>query len=232
MPLLVPGYIQQAGVIDEPLDYVWDESVKEEILLDQPRLMDRLSEITDRGGLAFCLASAEWILWKLSKKLPDSTPFQLLEAAWAGTIDWLYLKSFNPPEWLDDLPDPIAGTLDQALWLLKEALVAAREGEPPYDRASALSELAIRILKKPDSYKSWRRFVLRRLAQLYPAREDQQLGEPVPREALDREFDFKPELARALLARFLASLDPARNPYLRSAKEMKAAGFKGTPYST
>jgi hypothetical protein len=57
------------------------------------------------------------------------------------------------------------------------------------------------------------------------------LGVPVPREILDPDFDYEPEKAEGLLARFLNDLDPNENPYLSPPEEMIKAGFEGTPYS-
>jgi hypothetical protein len=90
-------------------------------------------------------------------------------------------------------------------------------------------------LPKRDAYKEWRRFVIRRLTKFYPLTEEtadeEALGPPVPRAALDPSFDYRPELARDLLANFLRSCDPGKNPYLRSPKEMLDAGFEGVPYA-
>jgi hypothetical protein len=231
MSLLIPSYIRSAGIVEDPIQHKWNESVKEDVLLDQPRLTDRLSGMTHRALLAFSLGSAEWVVWRLSKHLPDSASFQLLEAAWAGTIEWRYLKSFDVPDWLGELPPPIGGPLDTAFWLLREAFVAAREGEPFRHFSAALSELVLRIVAKSESYKEWRRFVIHRLTEMYPRTQENRLGTPVPREALDPSYEYKPELANALLVPFLKALDYTQNPYLRSPEEMIAAGFTGRPYS-
>jgi hypothetical protein len=55
-------------------------------------------------------------------------------------------------------------------------------------------------------------------------------GDPIPLEALDPDFDYKPEMRKDLLASFLSRLDWKKNPFLRSPDEMKKLGFPGTPY--
>ncbi len=231
MSISMPDYIRAAEVDRDQIQHTWDESANDEILLDQPRLTERLSGISYRGMLAFSLGSAEWTVWRLSPHLPDRIPFQVIEAAWAATIDWSYLKSFDVPEWAEELPAPIGGPLDQTFWLLQSAFVSARRIEPFWQSAASLSELALRVLIRPEIFKEWRRSVIDRLTRLHPKQKENRLGTPVPREALDPSYDYRPEVAPELLDKFLKSLDYAQNPYLSSPEEMIAAGFEGTPYS-
>jgi hypothetical protein len=95
----------------------------------------------------------------------------------------------------------------------------------------SLAFLTLHVVPDPKPFKDWRRFAIGRLATLYPLDKENRLGPPVPREALDPELDYKPEMAPQLLSKFLQSLDPSTNPYLRPATEMIADGFDGTPYS-
>jgi hypothetical protein len=231
MPLAMPSLIRTLGIVDEPIRHEWDDSIKQDVLLDQPGLRKELSATTDRGVLAFSLGSTEWIVWRLSRHLSDGIPFLVIEAAWAGIVDWRYLKSLDVPDWSETMPRPIGGPLELAFWLLRHAFIAAREGEPGWDYAASLSELTSRVLNRPESFKEWRDFVIDRLRHTHPVQKDNVLGAPVPREALDAGFDYQPSMASQLLSRFLASLDPAANPYLRSSEEMLAAGFQGKPYS-
>ena len=54
---------------------------------------------------------------------------------------------------------------------------------------------------------------------------------PVPRAFFEPGFVHTPATSRKALSAFLKGLDPARNPYLRSAKDIKRLGWKGTPYA-
>jgi hypothetical protein len=57
------------------------------------------------------------------------------------------------------------------------------------------------------------------------------MGDVVPREAMDPDFDFRPDLTEHLVQDFLRGLDPATNRLLRTPKEMLECGFKGVPYT-
>jgi len=52
----------------------------------------------------------------------------------------------------------------------------------------------------------------------------------VPPQLLDPTFDYHPDQREALVAGFLANLDPAHNRYLRTPEAMLDLGFTGTPY--
>src|SRR5262245_3159095 len=230
MSLVMPNYIKSGEVDNDPIQHSWDESTSEELLLDYPRLTERLSAVSYRCLLAFSLGSAEWVVWRLSRHFADLVPFQVVEACWAGTIDWRYLKSLDVPNWEEQLPAPIGGPLNLAFWLLQTIFVAARRLEPFWQSSASVSELALRILSMPDQFKVWRRFVVDRLTRLHPKQQKDRLGTPVPREALDPNFDYNPDVAPELLRRFLKNLNPSQNPYLSSPEEMIADGFVGTPY--
>ena len=55
-------------------------------------------------------------------------------------------------------------------------------------------------------------------------------GPCVPRQAVDPDFDFKPEMTNDLLSDFLHGLHHTKNHYLRSPDEMQKLGFTGIPY--
>ena len=231
--LQIPKYIESARIVDEPLGFEWDELQKDEVLLDQPRLMRRLNAISYRGVLSFSLGVIEWIIWRLSrhlKELKEERPFQATEAAWAGAIDWRYLKSLELPEWEEEFDESVGGPLALGFELLTEVFIEARRVRPVSQSAAPLSEIPIKILPKTDSYKEWRRSTIQRLKQVYPMKDQDRLGQPVPREALETSLDYRPELASEYLAKFLRECNPNENPYLSSPEEMIRAGFKGVPY--
>jgi len=53
---------------------------------------------------------------------------------------------------------------------------------------------------------------------------------PVPREFFEPGFEYSELAAHEAWKKFLQTLRPAENTYLRTPEEMKAEGFKGTPY--
>ncbi|WP_147445087.1 hypothetical protein [Corallococcus sp. CA053C] len=50
------------------------------------------------------------------------------------------------------------------------------------------------------------------------------------REALDPDFDFRPEMAPTLIGAFLGNLNYEANPFLRTPEEMRKLFFEGIPY--
>jgi len=232
MLLDIPRYIESTGIVDEPITHEWDDSDEEEVLLDQPRLMGRLNQISYRGVLAFSIGITEWVVWRLSQHLnDDDTPFLAIQASWAGMIEWRYLKSLDISELEEELDEPIGGPLALAFKLLTDVFIEARRVRPVSQNAAPLSEIPIKLIPNPDVYKAWRRTIIGRLTQMYPMKQDDRLGSPVPREALDPNIDFRPEIAPEFLVSLLRRCDPKKNHYLSSPKEMIADGFQGKPYS-
>jgi hypothetical protein len=81
------------------------------------------------------------------------------------------------------------------------------------------------------TFGSWLSESLRRCHQFLPASDvEVEKQPPVPRELFDPSFDPREDAVREALTRFVATLDPTRNPYLRSAEAMLADGFVGQPY--
>jgi hypothetical protein len=230
MILEMPSYIAPA-LPGEPLDFKWGRAEEDEMLLDQPRLMHRLNAISYRGVLSFSVGVIEWIVWRLSQHFPNDSPLQTTQAAWAGTIDWRYLKSLDVPEWEEEWETRVGGPLAFAFQRLTDIFIEARRVRPVSQHAAPLSEVPIKLLTQPEPYKEWRRFAIQRLTEVYPMKDNDRLGPPVPREALDPSVGYRPEMAQEFLALFLSKCDPAANPFLASPEEMIRNGFEGVPYS-
>jgi hypothetical protein len=226
----MPSYIKAAKVSEDPISHEWSETDEENLLNDNPSLRARISAISFRGQLAFAAGTAEWVAWRFSRFLEDQTACQALEAVWAGQIDRRYVRSLDMPEWEAQYDRPIGGALGQAFWLLREAYVAFTRSQPLSQFATPLSAVALHVLPRPEPYKEWRRATIARLTKLYPMRDDDKLGPPVPREALDPGRPFDPNSAHTLLSEFLQTLEHQGNPHLYSPDELSEAGFQGTPY--
>jgi hypothetical protein len=229
MSLLIPNYISTTGIVDDHIKHDWGESEEEAFLDADPRLESRIGAIAYRGVVALSLGSAEWIVWRLSKHIEDPVPLQVIEAMWAAIIDWRYLKWLDIPDW-EELPEPVGGPLDMAFNLLFQIvdLVSRKQFASP--EAACISELTLHVLNDPEPFKEWRRFTIRRLTQMHRRTDDDVLGDPISREVLDPDFDYKPEIGDKLLSNFLRNLDHTQNPYLCSPEEMISDGFDGTPY--
>lgn len=226
-----PTYIAAAGIPISPPDYVWNEQVEEEVMFQQPRIAHRIARMSHRAALAFSLGAIEWTLWRLHRELPDERPFQLLEAAWGGIVDWHYLDSFDLPEWEEDFDWPVGGPLAQSFFCLQESFGEAREGKPFIHLPVTISEVALRVCGQPETFKTWRRTLIERLVQTSPMDLRAPLGRPVPRDIVDPGYVPSAESDQERIAAYIASLDWQTNPFLGKPDEMKAAGFEGNPYS-
>ena len=155
-------------------------------------------------------------------------PHQYLEAAWAAVINDRYLDPWEPPD--EDWLGPIRGPLSIAMLIIKEAVMTAIFEFSPGIAPSYISNLVGYVLKDRTPFLRWRELVLNRLKKFYPLNLEETLGEVVPREALDPDFNFSPEFTEKLINKFLGSLDYKTNPFLNSPEEMISLKFEGTPY--
>ena len=229
MTLPVPGYIAAANVAEPAPRYEWDDWNLPQIFDgDDDGFKRRLERLSYRAILGFTIATGEWIVQRFARLSSDPVPELHLEAMWAGMIDSRYVRYWEPPDsqWLG----PIRGALRLAIVFSLEAMVdldACGEVALSGDRAA---RVALRVLPDPRPFESWRDRIVARLEQLYPHEKRDPVGDVVPREALDPAVDFRPEQAEALVRRYLAGLDPARNQFLATPEEMRVRRFRGTPY--
>jgi hypothetical protein len=226
-----PPYIAEANLPGTPPDYVWNDEVEEEVMFHQPRIANRIGRMSDRAALAFSLGAIEWTLWRLRTELPDDRPFQFLDAAYGGLVDWLYLKSFDLPTWEEEFDRAVGGPLAASFWLLQEAFTEARRGRPFIHMPVSISEVALRVCGRPDAFKAWRRTVIERLVETDPMNLPAPTGRPVPRDILDPSYVPSPSADSERIGAYLAGLDWRTNPFLRPPDVMRADGFEGVPYA-
>jgi hypothetical protein len=103
-----------------------------------------------------------------------------------------------------------------------------------------MSKLAELVLPDPAPFIAWRDACVDRLAKQYPRpNEDPEdffgdhikYGSWVPREVFDLERPFDVGETRRLMERFLATLNPADNPFLNEPDEMlEFPDYEDTPY--
>lgn len=231
MALKIPKYIELTGIVDTPITHDWDNANPlKAYYCEDSRLEHRIAGTSDRGVIALSAGFAEWVAWRMQKHVADPVLFQLIEAIWASIVDWRYIRPFGllkREEW----NGPLGGPIWAAANLLRKVKKLISGNEFAWPEAVCLSYLVLHVIPDPKPFKDWRRFAIRRLVATYPQNKDDLLGEPVPREITDPDFEYKPEMAKDLLGSFLEKIDPSENPYLSAPKEMLEAGFKGTPYS-
>lgn len=228
MAFSVPRYISNAGIITDIIEHDWNELEMMYLPVDS-RLRNRIGGISYRGIIALSLGMAEWIIWRLSKFLKDPVPFQLIEALWAAIVDWHYLKWDNIPSW-NEYPDPIRGPLVKTFNFLDQIVGLVRKKQFASPELLYISEIALHVIPDPKPFKYWRRFIIQNLNNVYPRKDEDILGPPVPRDFLELDFDYNAETARKVLFNYLKSLDHMQNPFLSSPEEMVLKGFTGTPY--
>jgi len=235
--LTVPAHIDALGVRGAQPDFKSDRTTLGGLAdVEVPIVYAAAAGASERAKLAFGAATAEWIAWRLDGAADVGDLLQFLEGLWAAVIDYRYFQEVKhaAPE--------NGGDLDHLLfkvWQTANALarLCPRGKGKPMD-CVALSVLARHVLPRPaqPALKDW---LARVTTDLLPAHwpMDEEIkdaaarqGPPVPREAFDPAFAYDPARDRELLDAFLRGLDPAKNPYLRPAAEMKAAGFPGEPY--
>jgi hypothetical protein len=187
-----------------------------------------MSKVSYRAIMAFTNACAEWIVHRLILVSDDPEPCQHLEASWAGVIDPWYALYWEPPD--EEWAGPIRGALQLAIIFTLEARMDAHACADPARSADYASNLAAHIQTNPQPFHEWREHAVMRLEHLYPFTEDDPMGDVVPREALDPDFDFQPDMTEKLIEVYLNGLNPASNRFLRAAQEMTKSGFKGVPY--
>lgn len=230
MTLPVPAYLQRAGIQDRSLRFTWDDTAYERAYepLD-PDVRARMARLSQRANLAFAIACAEWVFHRFEPVSHEPLLEDYVEAAWAAVIDARYAHFYIEPRG-DDWRGPDRKPLAVALMLLVDTVVRVENDDHPDIGAVSLANLAEHVMTNPRPIQEWRERIVPRLERLYPLDPRDTRGEPVPREALDPDFDFQPELAPTLISGFLRRLDPGRNPFLRAPEEMRRLYFEGIPY--
>jgi hypothetical protein len=183
--------------------------------------------------LALSAGSAEWVAARWPR-LAEPALLPEIEAMWAGIIDWRYMyppvsSSIMPKG--EDCQGPERGPICDAFLTLSNVIGRAQRSASTLAHCATLSQLAIHVLPDASGFKEWRRAVIERVTALYPRQKEDPIGPPIPREALDPNQQYQPEMAQELLARFLRGLDYRKNPLLRSPEDLRQQGFKGTPYA-
>lgn len=232
MSLSIPSHIKAAGIVLQPIEHEWEDADEQAVITGNATIESKLSIISHLGVAALSLGAVEWLIWRFEQYLPDRVPFQIVEASWAGIIDWRYLNWKDLPieEW-EELPWSVGEPLTIAFELFQEMLYMLRDGGFVPVTSSCLAELPLHVLNNPESYKQWRRFAIRQLIKTHPANREDRMGAAVPREALDPSCDYESANDAGLVSVYLQGLDYSQNPYLNSPEEMIEQGFAGTPYA-
>jgi hypothetical protein len=207
-----PAYIPVIQLQSMPIRHGWDDRDPYPALGEQDDvLMEQLAELSDRAKKAFTIACAEWVVYRLAHLDSDPAPLDYIEASWAGLTDWEIAYIWEPDS--DAWQGPVRGPLDMAVRTITNCHYALGLGGGEGDGAFAV-KLALYIIPDPKAFQDWLQMVVPRLQKLYPRDENNPMGEPVPREAMDPAVQITPELAEQILKTFLDGLDFAKNEFL------------------
>jgi hypothetical protein len=225
----LPTYIAAAKIEGLPIRHSWES--EDHFIHDSPAMENLLFPIAFRGVASIATGISEWIIWRF-EGLTDSTDAkQFVEACWAGLIDWRYRT-----EWRKSRETNPVGPIDSPLASMYDLLnrvfqLAAIKSNGVGGNTIYLVYLARHVLPRKPPFENWLKGVLGRFAEAYPRKQPNPLGPPIPRQALQPNFESNAEESAELLRQFLSGLNPSANPYLRQPDEMIKLGFAGTPYS-
>jgi len=242
MPYSIPPYIVATSLDSPVLNYVWDDTrVDEDFLYNPENLIGRMAQVGLHAKIALGIGIYEWIVFRFRIVSDDPLPFQLAEGAWCANIHRSYMEYFelDRDEWLG----PVRGPLwCAATWLLPMIYFSDDAPEEWESSLAFLSSLAIHVVPIPSVFESWMDKCVDRMIEFYTMRkpdpfedlfgekEEERRGEYVSQEVLDPNFEYKLEMGKELLSKFLLNVNYKQNPLLSSPEEMIQKGFKGIPY--
>jgi hypothetical protein len=205
-------FIPETAIYTTPPTYAWDEYDPYSVLADRDRTTEgSLEKLTDRAQVAYALGCAEWVVFTLLPLIEDDRPLQLLEAFWAFQMSDYYAL---PDELIEEeWQGPIRGPIDLSLVTVRNTVILAEEGNSQIH--AAFSELIpLYVLCDPAPFFTWRTHALE-ILQRFASNATTQRGDPIPRELIMNLPGMQPQLpAGEWMNRFLASVDPAQNPFL------------------
>jgi hypothetical protein len=255
MTLTVPAYLVESGVQTQAARFKWDEWKLKDI--EEPYdevLIERLATcFSQRAILAVGLGSAEWLVYRFMALNNDPAPWDYLEAAWAMMVHYRYSNYGNGTGWIEHAEgsaDPwegaVRGPVTRALTIVQSTIqeLAWHGPQNPaeYSRYAARSmatvhRLALHVMEHPAPYSHWMSAALDRLQKTCPLVPGDEVGDVVPRSALNPSEPFEARRIQELVDGFLRHLDPNANPFLSDVEGMmqhieddEEPDFPGTPY--
>jgi len=227
--------------LNGPLDYEWDRDIstsfQENPADDHPTLYEALQLISIKAAYSLGVACSEWVIARLQTAADVSDAVLRIHAAWAASIDYRYADLPKPESPSKELPAPIGSPL----WMTKQFLnyehqflIKTYKGVPNKGvRGTALRFVLLgqHIAGQASGYEGWLAGSLRKATEFFPAEPTPiQQERSVPPDFFDPEFTWSEQAGAASQARLLSELDPSKNPYLRTAEQMRGDGFEGDPY--
>jgi hypothetical protein len=250
MTLPVPDFITRAKITGLPVQHQWSqEDAMVALGSENPTVERKLAASSARVLLSLSAGLAEWLQVRFAQLQADPELEQLIEAVWAASIDFRYLKA-DAREFPSDDTDPVRGPMQECKrvlrWITEEAYLDADMGVVSYTQN--LGSLVNYVLPDTKAFQKWLKGAMASLPALSAPSilvigkvdgafksqprgvVESVWGTPVPREALDPSFDPKAADSAKLIDELLQKIDKPGNPFLRSPAELTAMGMVGTPY--
>ena len=235
----LPAYLVAVNLSALPVDYPWDSTISNRFWASNdeysPRLAKALGLISARAAWALGVACSEWVAARVDGHVDTADALLRIEAAWAAAADRRYANLPRPAPNPPSAPDEFASPLRLAMRLLTNGLELYHgAGKGVRSGTQALAMLVEHIAGRQPAFSPWLSESLRRAYQHFPRVDVPVEQEPAVSKELyepgEPGFVWRDGIAQESLDRFVSTLDPSRNPYLRAPDEMRAAGFPGLPY--
>jgi hypothetical protein len=249
MTLPVPDFITRAKITGQPVQYQWSQGDAMVAMgSENPTVERKLAASSARVLLALSAGLAEWLQARFAPLYADPELEHLIEAVWAASIDFRYLKG-DAGKFPRDDTDPVRGPMQQCKRVLRwitEAYLDADMGVVCYTQN--LGSLVNYVLPDTKAFQKWLKGAMASLPPLSAPSilvigkvdgafksqprgvVESVWGTPVPREALDPSFAPNSSDSAKLIDDLLQNLYSPGNPFLRSPGEVAALGMSGTPY--
>lgn len=228
--------VRAAGISGAPMKYEWDLDVSREITYpleeEHARLVYAFDMISERAAFALALANAEWVAGRFEGIIDISDALARIEAGYAAELDPRYVNLPEPAEPFPKKLQDAHGPLKLARMLISSSFGYYSRGEAAVNsEAMSMALLARHVCPKRKRFDAWLSGALRKLHVYFPdAQAPLSAQAPVPQVFFELDSDWDPVTVPQHLEAFLAGLDPTKNPYLVDAQQLKALGFRGTPY--
>jgi hypothetical protein len=214
-----------------PLDYEWDTTIGNGFLAasdeGHPRLAEALEAVDIHGAADLVVGAAEWCIARVQANMPVEDSRLRLQSAWAATVDPRYSTLAGSPP-VEVGPDNVWTLPD---WWVRRGLMGfigyLEKGRSSKVRQMALGTILVaeHICGRDAAFGPWLASMLRAKTASSPRHADD-----IDYTSRDLSPPTHQELTAPSREERLAGLDPATNPYLRSAADMAALGFVGNPY--
>ncbi|CBK41717.1 protein of unknown function [Nitrospira defluvii] len=225
-----PLYIRKANIDDATIRYPWDDwNVEGLIGPPSQTLLEDISRLSLRAGFAFLTASAEWVVYRFANLTDISIPLDATNSAWAQDIHRLYCTPRSPFR-TENWSGPVRGPIRTALGLLRDYADLLGQKAEMAQGCGEVFALLEHIISRREALYRWRDHTITRFKKHFGRNLDDPLGDPVPREALDPEFNFEPGSTELLLNQYLGGLEPGKSLFLMLPDTMLDSGFMNTPY--